>query len=709
MKKLLTPVLGLALLIPCALPTTALAADEVKIKSTAFVGMPAPNNVQDMAKLYTTASLQVTYTDGSVRSFPLTYKTLFKTTDTVNGTVAGLATDVTGKPVMDNSVPSNPTPFVSDDPDSNSLFHVAGMKDTSKGGNALSLVTHYEYITSNNAGKSAYGMVPASMSLTTIDQNKTTGELLPVDLKKIDFSAVDGLWIPCNGSLTPWNTHLGSEEYEPDARAYEKDNKETYTDSFTKNYFQDDNKVGNPYSYGWMPEITVQADNSTSVVKHYSLGRFSHELGSVAPDHKTVFFGDDGGNTMLFMYVADKGMDLSAGTMYAAKWIQTSDQNGGAATLQWINLGHASDSEIKAYVDNGLKFSDMFEVANEDTPGFAKIKSYPSGKVEWLKVIPGMEKAAAFLEARRYAATLGATSEFNKMEGVAHNAKDKKVYVAMSYLEKAMEKDSKGADPVDDISVKKIRAGVVYEMPMSGGQKDSSGADINSEYVASKMSGLVVGSDLAIADAKGNLADDEKIANPDNIAFSEELRTLFIGEDSGMHVNNYVWAYNVDTKKLSRILSTPAGAEATGLQVVDNLKGFSYIMSNIQHPGDEMIVADSLKADVEAQINKNFDNKKSGAVGYIHGVPTPAQMVAWKDSDKTLAVLRELAESKGGKVTWNQADYSVSVTKGSSTMKVKIGESSAIVNGQTIQLPYAAKLENERTMFPTAVLNEFLK
>ena len=36
----------------------------------------------------------------------------------------------------------------------------------------------------------------------------------------IDYSAVGGLWIPCAGSITPWKTHLSSEEYEPDAEYY---------------------------------------------------------------------------------------------------------------------------------------------------------------------------------------------------------------------------------------------------------------------------------------------------------------------------------------------------------------------------------------------------------------------------------------------------------------------------------------------------------
>lgn len=36
----------------------------------------------------------------------------------------------------------------------------------------------------------------------------------------IDYSAVAGLWNPCAGSITPWKTHLSSEEYEPNARYY---------------------------------------------------------------------------------------------------------------------------------------------------------------------------------------------------------------------------------------------------------------------------------------------------------------------------------------------------------------------------------------------------------------------------------------------------------------------------------------------------------
>jgi secreted PhoX family phosphatase len=710
-KKTLLPSLGLAIMasaFPVSLTSAAPASSRITVVSSEFISMPAPATTREMAELYTTASLKVTYSDGSVKLFPLSYKKLFRSTDSVGGTIAGVSVDASGKPIMDTSVPNSPVPFVSDDPDANSLFSVPGAMSTGKGGNPVSLITHYEYVTLNNAGKSAYGVVPASMSLTTIDQNKKTGELIPVTLSKIDFSDVGGLWIPCNGSLTPWGTHLGSEEYEADARAYEADPAKTYTGPFVQAYFNDKAKVSNPYDYGYLPEVTVHADNTTSVVKHYNMGRFSHELGKVAPDKRTVLFGDDGGNTMLFLYVADKAEDLSAGTLYAAKWMQKSAENGGSADLQWIPLGHSTDAEIKSYIDKGIKFSDIFDSSVKAATGFTAIKSYPTGQAEILKVKPGMEKAAAFLESRRYGAILGATSEFNKMEGVTVNAKDNKAYIAMSYVEKAMEKDAKGVDPADDIQVNKISSGVTYELTMSGQQKDSNGAAMNSAYIPSFMKGLVWGEDLAKPDAKGNKAAEDKVANPDNISFSESLRTLFIGEDSGMHVNNYVWAYNVDTQKLSRVLSTPAGAEATGLTAVDNLNGFSYVMSNIQHPGDEMIVAENMKSEVDTLIKQNFDNKKSGVVGYISGLPTAAQMLAAKTDEAKPIALRSHAEAFGATVTWHSNNQEAVVTQGSHSIKFNLGNKTVTVDGTQVTLPFAPEVRKGSIWVPYGVLNDFL-
>lgn len=84
-----------------------------------------------------------------------------------------------------------------------------------------------------------------------------------------------------------------------------------------------------------------------------------------------------------------------------------------------------------------------------------------------------------------------------------------------------------------------------------------------------------------------------------------------------MHINNFVWAYNVDTQKLTRILSLTAGAESTGLQVVDNLNGHAYVMSNAQHYGD---FPSTTNADLKARLTPMID-KFYAPVGYIGGIP----------------------------------------------------------------------------------------
>ena len=64
------------------------------------------------------------------------------------------------------------------------------------------------------------------------------------------------------------------------------------------------------------------------------------------------------------------------------------------------------------------------------------------------------------------------------------------------------------------------------------------------------------------------------------------MRTLFIAEGSDKHENNYTGACNVDTKKLSRIISVPGGGESTDLQMVENLDGHTYLMNSSQNPGN---------------------------------------------------------------------------------------------------------------------------
>lgn len=631
-----------------AVAMTADASAAERVVSVAFTQTPAPAGEADMIRTYSASNAVVLYADGSRKVFPLAYTTLFRPGDRLGDGAAGLIVDRDGKPLTGSAADASGDkalgPFHAFAPDANTLMRL-GRGKTEK----LFLLTHYEYHTeaplaSGKGTMDLYAQLPMAMSLTSVAQDRKTGALRATALRNVDMTAIGGLWIPCAGSLSPWNTHLGGEEYEPNARQFENEPLEAMNLYLgTQGRLAADGGA-NPYRYGYTVEVRAGADGSTAVEKRYAMGRRSTELAEVMPDERTVYFGDDGRDTMLFMFVADRPRDLSAGTLYAGRWEQLAAENGGSANLRWVRLGRAHDAEIKALVDRGIRFSDVFEQA-----AAADIKAEPekfrdfrpvfvyegqggsrapgSGAkqaVVWLKTRPGMETAAAFLESRRYGAMLGATSEFTKMEGVTHNPEDRKLYVAMSYVEGGMIEGQNGDRPQDHIRLKgdakDLACGTIYESHLTGAQRDAGGEPIRSEWVAATMQAAVVGARKPFGQTYGqyDTCDTDRMANPDNIKYSTEMRTLFIGEDSGHHLNNFLWAWNIDSRNLVRLLSAPAGAEHTGLQVVSNLNGRAYIMGNVQHPG----AATDLKKYPEAirtQLRAKIDQR--GSVGYLGGLP----------------------------------------------------------------------------------------
>ncbi|MDO9010433.1 MAG: DUF839 domain-containing protein [Gallionella sp.] len=624
MKKLL-------FLLLLSLPVCA----QPSVTSVEFTPTMAPVSAEERSSFYTRSSAIVTYSNGEKKVFPLAYQPLYRSGDKIGSRYAGLIVDKTGQPIMRSAAGAEVAqgPFYSYSPDANSLLGI-------KNGSA-SLVTHFEYSTEApnvDASKppvQLYGQLPAAIYQAKVVQNKKTGSLKVVDLKNVDASASEGIWVPCGASQTPWGTHLGGEEYEPNAKEFETSPFEAmnlYAGTPGKTA-----RAGgsNPYAYGYKFEVSVTSGQA--LVKHYSMGRLSNELGDVMPDQRTVYMGDDGRDTVMFMYVADKAGQLTSGSLYAAIWMQLSAANGGRAELRWVALGHASDEEIHQLVLGGIRFSDIFDVASttdvkaspEKYRDFKAVYVFPgtgkeSGHLEYLNLKPGMDKAAAFLESRRYAALLGATSEFTKMEGVTHNARDKRLYIAASYIEKGMVDKLNEDRPRDDINLegepKDLACGAVYEASLNGGVRDLDGVAINSEWVATGMQAMVTGGKKPFGQQYGELdkCDTDRIANPDNLKYSESMRTLFISEDSGNHLNNFVWAYNVDRKQAMRIFSAPAGGENTGLQVVEDWNGHAYLMSNIQHPAaseDMKQYPDAIRNDLGNQVDKR------GVVGYIGGLP----------------------------------------------------------------------------------------
>lgn len=617
--------------------STVHAADAVQ--SVQFQETSAPHGEAEMTSVHSNGHVVVTRGDGSQYTLPLAYHVLYRSGEDVAGWPAGQIVTSQDKPLMisgyDELAHEGQGPFYAKGPDANSLIELpvsAGKQP------ALFLVSHFEYDTDapavggGGARVSLYGKLPMVINVATLARDKDSGELKATRLKNVDMKAVDGLWTPCASEKTPWNTHLGSEEYEPDGRTFERTPLEAMN-----LYLGTPGKAmpdggANPYAYGFITEVKVKADGSGHIAKHYSMGRFSHELGTVMPDRRTVYLSDDGRDVMMGMYVADRAGDLSAGTLYAAKWHQTDGSNGGKAQLGWIRLGHATDRQVRAMIRSKVGFSDIFDHVTEASyranpaqyPGFRPVYVYTGTggvtQLEYLKLKPGMEHAAAFLETRRYAAYQGATTEFTKMEGLTSNQQDRKLYFAISYAEGGMPAGKNGNRPQDDISLDDpngdLVCGVVYQSELVPKAKDSTGKPIASQWVAGNTSALITGSKKSTTPSSSQYdkCDTGKVSNPDNIKYSPQLHTLFVGEDSNNHLNNFLWAFDVRSQQLTRLASAPIGAEWTGLAPAVTADGFAYIMANVQHPGADEDLSeypDAIKKDMASQVDKR------GLVGYI--------------------------------------------------------------------------------------------
>ena len=566
------------------LATTAVVGSLGAAHAQGIEFTPVPFANTDALKRQVLASPAVTYAGVENQ---IGYHVLARSGDKIGGGVFATLVDANGNPVTnaDGSV------HISVDADFTSLLPV---------GDKLYALTHFE-------------SRPGAMYLTELNQDAATGMLTPVSTRPVDFSDVGGLWVPCAGSVTPWNTHLGSEEYEPDARdVYSAASIEDIDDYFKPmaRYFGLDPEtmtldqfraVFNPYHYGWLTEVAVNADGTDKVTQHYAMGRMAFELGYVMPDQKTVYMSDDGTNVGFYMFVADTAGSLDAGTLYAMKWHQTSAEGAGAADVSWVDLGHATSAEIAAVVARKPAFADIFEAVDpaEDgscAAGFTSINTTPGH--ECLKVKDGMDLAASRLETRRYAALKGATTELRKEEGITFDPASNKLFVAMSEIGKGMGKGTKNdKGGPDDVQLTENECGAVYQYDLAAD------AGMKSDYVATAVKALVAGTPTDYpenSETSGNTCDIDGIANPDNVTFLTGTRTLIIGEDTGSgHQNDVIWAYDLDAGKLTRILSTPYGSETTSPYFYPNINGWAYIMGVVQHPygeSDEDKLADPTAA-----------------------------------------------------------------------------------------------------------------
>lgn len=105
-------------------------------------------------------------------------------------------------------------------------------------------------------------------------------------------------------------------------------------------------------NFGWMTEVNPATAKAT--MKHYHMGRFSHEGGVVLNDNRTVILTDDFVGAGLFKFVADVPGDFTAGNLYAFK------QDAGSYSGSWVQIDRNIDSLIHARDVAARKGATMF-------------------------------------------------------------------------------------------------------------------------------------------------------------------------------------------------------------------------------------------------------------------------------------------------------------------------------------------------------------
>ncbi|WP_238532775.1 alkaline phosphatase PhoX [Halalkalicoccus jeotgali] len=434
--------------------------------------------------------------------------------------------------------------------------------------------------------------------------SKGTGPWQVLDAENVDFRDVEGTWVNCFGTVSPWDTPLTSEEnYSiPDTDRWndpEYDGIEDverlakYLGYETNDEGIYDEEYPNPYRYGYIVEITDPVEDPTPV-KQFALGRSTHENAVVMPDEKTAYTTSDGTARGFYKFIADEAGDLSSGTLYAAKAIQQGPVGGDPADvgfeLEWIELGHASNEEIEGWI---AEYDDVTQA--DYTEG--ETSYITDEEVERWAAGNGEDDRVAFLETNRAAGALGATDEFRKMEGV-NIRRDADIgdyaYVAMSETNQTFLPNEAAAEEYDDaedhIQVNGDEWGAVYQMRLYGEGERCGKQTAAHDYDLLRMEPVVTGGPNANIcggcpydarpDSKSTVCEDcsfnpakeseegvvgrgmEKIetvftkqgfdpsttiANPDNIVVMDDGRVV-IGEDTSLegHENNMVWIYDPD-------------------------------------------------------------------------------------------------------------------------------------------------------------------
>ncbi len=76
-------------------------------------------------------------------------------------------------------------------------------------------------------------------------------------------------------------------------------------------------------------------------------------------------------------------------------------------------------------------------------------------------------------------------------------------------------------------------------------------------------------------------------------------------------------------------------------------------------------------------------------------------------NDRTMVPIYQLAQALGCEIAWNGETQTVTLTRASDTMKMTIGDKTAMVNGQPVAMDVAPSILEDRTMIPASYVAAF--
>ncbi len=171
-----------------------------------------------------------------------------------------------------------------------------------------------------------------NVSIANIAFDRSTNLWIVEDLQPLIINAADvnATSANCSGTVTDWNTVISCEET---------------TVAIDVN---DDGYIDLGWCFELDPATRQILDYGTGKQqKLWALGNMKHENVVIHPDHKTVYFGEDGNTSCIYKFVADEAQNLTKGTLYTLMLddnLVAGEPQGSTGT--WIQVPNEKQEDL---------------------------------------------------------------------------------------------------------------------------------------------------------------------------------------------------------------------------------------------------------------------------------------------------------------------------------------------------------------------------